>query len=162
MSEPAPVKPLFNIGVIGPRPVFIGGHDDNNIRQQIKVYISNILSFYSEKYRVVGNTGLLHGAEYDFAQVCDTFNMRFNVFLGWDDQEKIWPVSDGYTELLEKASKIIKISHGRYSPKKNMLKYKQIIEKSDAIIYIVNPQFYKLDLIKPIINSKPTYIIRYG
>ena len=111
MIEIAPVKPLFNIGIIGPRPVFIGGHDDNNIRQRIQIYLANILKHYSNSYRVVGNTGLLHGAEYDFAKVCDSLGLRFNVFLGWDDQEKIWPVSDGYTELLEKASKTLKISN---------------------------------------------------
>lgn len=162
MSVTLTFKNSINIGIVGPRPFLIGGYDSKNpIRIRINKSIKHILEYYSNKYRVIGNTGLLHGAELDFAEICDNLNLRFNAFLPCDKQEEMWPEDSNYSIMLDKASKIIKLSTGRYSPKKNQNKIRQIINKSDIIIYIMNPLLKKNEYIISSLNDKKIFVIYY-
>lgn len=138
--ECKPVK----VGIVGLRPYFIGGHDtDNDVRNTINSFIYAYLATLQEQQTIMGMTGLGLGVEQDFARICYDLNIDYYVYLPYHDQEQRWkylPVDivREYNFLLKHALHSEIISDGNYSPHKNLIKTKKIVENSDHIIWVQN------------------------
>lgn len=135
---------ITKIGIVGPRPYFIGGHDpDNDIRTFIRLSITEILDKLVLNKTLLGLTGLNIGVEQDFASVCYNMGVDYCVYLPYNEQEDRWKylppeTTIEYNFLLSKALKQEIISEGSYSPHKNLLKIYRIIADADEIIWIRN------------------------
>ncbi len=152
---------IINVGIIGPRPYSIGGHDPNNpIRQDLMTrYESILMSYKSSTTTPIGLTGLGLGVEQDFAKVCIKNNVKYICYLPYEDQEKNWFGNlDEYYNLLEHAEDIELLSKGVYTPKKIYNKYKSIAENSDVIILVYNHLVNISEVVK-YFDKKPIYIL---
>jgi uncharacterized phage-like protein YoqJ len=146
------VSKITKIGVVGPRPYFVGGHDpDNDTRKYIRESISTILEkLLNNKRIVIGLTGLNIGAEQDFAIACKKMDVDYHCYLPYEEQELRWKYLPNtaielYLSLLKTASYIEIVSEGKYSPKKNLTKLQKIIQESDELIYIRSPKIRLMD-----------------
>ena len=134
---------IVSVGIIGPRPHFIGGHDiDAERRIELKQQIKSILSkLLEQKPKVlVGNTGLGLGAEQDFALACLDLNIDYRCFLPFENQEELWAniphAQSLYESLLQNSIEHFFINEGSYSPKKILNKNTIIAEKSTLLLLV--------------------------
>lgn len=141
---------ILKVGIIGPKPFGVGGHDCNYLRSKIKDSITKILLDCSKEYTVVGITGLGIGVEQDFAEICYKNNIDYTVYLPYNEQEKYWcnlcpDLLKNYETLLEKALSVVELDRGKFSPKKIVTKRKKIANESDYIIYVKNHEINQLN-----------------
>ena len=136
-------KNKFCIGIIGPKPYFLGGHDsDNPTRDATIVTINQIVSDLAAQYdNLVGLTGLDLGTDQDFARICIKNEVPYYCYLSHESQEKLWgglgdQVLETWNELLLKAKSCISIAEGNFSPKKVSSRKMAIINSSNVIIYV--------------------------
>lgn len=155
-------KTTLNIGIIAPRSVYCGGYDvENEKRVNIRSGIHAILFHYKNLgHKICGYTGLQHGSEEDFAELCLSHGINYVVVLGFEKQDEQYPVDTNYKKLVSSAHLVEKINKGKYSPKKQMQKKAAIVDASDILIYIVNPLLKKSRIVKMAIDkNKVVYII---
>lgn len=157
---------VIKIGVIGPKPCFVGGHDINDdIRLQIKKWIIQQLKKHKDN-TVVGLSGLSLGVEQDFVQACIGCNIDFSGYLSHENQQDQWVdmpvVEQGYKDLLDKSLGYIIISNGQFSPRKHIKKLEKICKDSDIILYINNiAEEFDLLIEELLEKFKNKEIIRY-
>lgn len=141
------MEKLIKVGIIGPRPYFLGGHDINNeIRQNLRQQISSILKKLSNEHGIiVGITGLSAGAEQDFALTCLENKIDYYVFLPYECNDKgKSPPNESmklYSKLLDHSVDTVILYDGKYSPQKNIDKNLYIIDNSDYLIYVKSKKF---------------------
>lgn len=135
---------VVKVGIIGPKPCFIGGHDlDNEIRSYIYKQLDTILlSYLEQKMVVIGITGLELGIAQDFAHVCIDRNISYIAYLPYESQESQWKglssdITESYQKLLKSADKIVKVSEGGFSPRKIIRKNHKIICDVDHLILVI-------------------------
>lgn len=153
---------IINIGIIGPRPYSLGGHDWNNpIRLRlISLYEEIILSYRTSKTKPVGLTGLSLGVEQDFARACINTKTNYICYLPYEEQEKNWfGTNNEYYDMLEHAEDTELLNRGLYSPRKMLTKQKFIINNSDILICVLNKFTNKKEIVKHILE-KPVYVIQ--
>lgn len=153
------------IGIIGPKPVLIGGHDYNNptriiVRNKITNLIENLKK---QEIKILGFTGLSLGVEQDFAISCYENNIEYIAILPFEKQESGWKeipyVQKIYQELLERSNHSTLLEKGGYSPKKIINKYKKIIEISDMVICVETKDSRTPEQIQNLLKNKTTVII---
>lgn len=143
----------IKIGIVGLRPYFVGGHDANNeVRQVIRRYMCNVIENLRSSRPILGLTGLCIGVEQDFAKLCHDLNIDYYAYLPYSDQEQRWkylPLETlkEYQFLLKNAIDYEILSEGNYSPHKNILKTKKIIEQSDHIIWVKNKKMTHINTV---------------
>lgn len=161
-----PNKPqILKIGIIGPRPFGLGGHDTANpIRSNINTKIRDILAQKQKEYPLtVGKTGLNIGVEQDFAQICLDLQIDYDVYLPYPSMTARWEqlpsIVKDYEFLLSKALNVTTLSEGQYSPKKVWIKNAHIIKESDFVIYVNNVLKKKCELLDMLKSLKKEYVI---
>ncbi len=137
---------LSKIGIIGAKPIGLGGHDIHNpIRAAVYQNIISILKQYHDQ-SIIGLTGLGLGVEQDFARACLDIGIEYNVYLPYDNQEDYWDKLDSviqeYHRLKDAALNVKQINVGGFSTKKILTKTQRIIHDADIII-IVKDEFCK-------------------
>lgn len=138
---------MLRIGILGPRPYFIGGHDEKDLdRTKIKKIIDRILQDYlNQGFKLFGLTGLDLGVEQDFAQSCIDNNVLYQVILSHEKPQDKWAnltedIVKKYNFLIRKSKKVITVNKGPYSPKKNQDKNSFISNESDIVIIVINSE----------------------
>lgn len=150
-----PSDKIFRIGVVGPRPFGLGGHDWNStLRVDLrKVFVQTLKQYQQDDRAIVGITGLGLGTEQDFADACLEADIDYLCYLPFNDQEYRWinipEVEAKYQWLLGKALQQVYVNEGNYSPKKIMIKNQRIIRDSDLVFVVYN----KIDGIQKYISK---------
>lgn len=133
----------ITIGILGPRPFLVGGHDrDNTTRAQIYKSIYNRLAEFKKVANVVGVTGLSPGVETDFVHACIALEIPYIVYLAFSDQESQWVnihCLETYRQLLARAESTIALDDGGFSPKKILKRDTRILETCDYTMVVDNP-----------------------
>jgi len=134
---------VVKIGVIGPKPYSIGGHDsEDGLRLYLCDKIKKVLLQYKDTASVLGLTGLAIGIESDFASQCDKLDIDYNVYLPYEDMTSQWEKLPGITEefnkLLKNALNVQVLSDGGFSPRKIWQKNNLIINQCHVLIYVRN------------------------
>lgn len=136
----------LKIGIIGPKPFGLGGHDNSEglrlyVCNQIKQVLINIRN-NNNNNSLIGLSGLGLGAEIDFCQVCLELNIDYNVYLPYEDMTSQWEklpgITDKFNELLKSALNIQVLSDGGFSPRKIWQKNNLIINQCHVLIYVPN------------------------
>lgn len=166
MKTPQPTGGVYYVGIIGPKPHSLGGHDieDNRLRREIFYKIKDVLTHVAKEHHVVvGLTGLNLGVEQDFAHCCLGAKIDYEIYLPYLEQEELWQnlpnVYNQYIQLLASGLTYTTLNIGSYSPKKNSQKNQKIVKDADLILYIHDMRGEDSQLYEMVKNNAKDFMV---
>ena len=154
---------IIKISVLTGKPYFCGGFDTESEEGRLWIVIKTIQDILEDFARqdkiVVGLTGLALGIDQEFAQICLTKGLKYQVYLAYDDMDKNWKslpdtTAKRYRNLLDKSENTIIMAEGAFSPKKILNQKIKVVRESDVIIRVDSKLPNKNQTIRSLLNNK--------
>ncbi len=128
---------LLTVAITGHRPNKLGG--DYDLVQPktlaIKARIIDVLKEVGAEYLI---TGMALGIDTLFANIAIELRLPFTAAIPFRGQESMWPSKSQrkYDEILSKATEIVYISGGGYSPHKMQVRNEWMVDNSRILISV--------------------------
>lgn len=156
-------KKIVKVSVLTGKPYFCGGFDTESADGRLCVVIraiQNILEDFSKQDKIViGLTGLALGIDQEFAQICLSKGLVYQVYLAYDGMDKNWKnlpdtTAKRYQDLLDRSENTIVMAEGAFSPKKILQQKIKIVRESDVIIRVDSKLPNKNQTIRSLLKTK--------
>jgi len=127
---------LMIITVTGHRPNKLGGYKiPNPIYNSVIESLTCSFSFFKPEQVI---TGMALGVDQWAAEICIEFGIPFIAAMPFPDQEAVWPAQSQakFQYLLSRASHVITVSEGGFSPKKMHVRNAWMIDRCHLVLAV--------------------------